>query len=352
MPSSKDRLECCTEINETSTSQGRRDYIDDENEENDYNTEDDALNIESQVLQLTRYVNILSQEMSPFNSDTEELQKCKSLALSPSIISLTPVDFQADLLINNETEPNTHSNELLPHESMNQNNTVEDDHSSNTRSIITIISRALDGNDIQIQPSLNYNVENSLYFDSDTLTGIHSALCSLDHFTSQNNLDRKQSIAFQAICASFMMSFLNDPSLDHDENEIRDIQQRLKNKGAKEQLLICVTGPGGSGKSHVMKCCRMYCKLFCNSIGKPFNFSVFPVTATSNSAASLLQGITIHAAAMLNNKIVQMELSTDVDWTMTKVLIIDEISMADKKMFQKLDRNLRLLTGYTYCFFR
>jgi hypothetical protein len=243
--------------------------------------------------------------MSPFNSDTEELQKCKSLALSPSIISLTPVDFQTDLLINNETEHNTHSNELLPHESMNQNNTVEDDHSSNTRSIITIISRALDGNDIQIQPSLNYNVENSLYFDSDTLTGIHSALCSLDHFTSQNNLDRKQSIAFQAICASFMMSFLNDPSLDHDENEIRDIQQRLKNKGAKEQLLICVTGPGGSGKSHVMKCCQMYCKLFCNSIGKPFNFSVFPVTATSNSAASLLQGITIHAAAMLNNKIVE-----------------------------------------------
>ncbi len=272
--------------------------------------------------------------MSPFNSDTEELQKCKSLALSPPIISLTPVDFQADLLINNETEPNTHSNELLPHESMNQNNTVEDDHSSNTRSIITIISRALDGNDIQIQPSLNYNVENSLYFDSDTLTGIHSALCSLDHSTSQNNLDRKQSIAFQAICASFMMSFLNDPSLDHDENEIRDIQQRLKNKGAKEQLLICVTGPGGSGKSHVMKCCRMYCKLFCNSIGKPFNFSVFPVTATSNSAASLLQGITIHAAAMLNNKIVQMELSTDVDWTMTKVLIIDEISMADKKCYK------------------
>jgi len=36
MPSSKDRLECCTEINETSTSQGRRDYIDDENEENNY----------------------------------------------------------------------------------------------------------------------------------------------------------------------------------------------------------------------------------------------------------------------------------------------------------------------------
>jgi hypothetical protein len=40
-----------------------------------------------------------------------------------------------------------------------------------------------------------------------------------------------------------------------------------------------------------------------------------------------------------------MELSSDVDWTMTKVLIIDEISMADKNMFRTLDKNLRILTG-------
>ncbi len=48
---------------------------------------------------------------------------------------------------------------------------------------------------------------------------------------------------------------------------------------------------------------------------------------------------------MLNHKIVQMDLSTDVDWTMTKVLIIDEISMADKNLFKVLDKNLRILTG-------
>ena len=34
-----------------------------------------------------------------------------------------------------------------------------------------------------------------------------------------------------------------------------------------------------------------------------------------------------------------------VDWTMMKVLIIDEISMAEKKMFKLLDKNLRILTG-------
>jgi len=119
----------------------------------------------------------------------------------------------------------------------------------------------------------------------------------------------------------------------------------LRKKGAQKQLLMCLTGPGGSGKSHVVKCCRLYCKSFCNAIGKPFNFSVFPVTATSNAAASLINGITIHSAALLNNKYVQMDLSTDVDWTLSKVLIIDEISMADKNLFRKLDKNLRILTG-------
>ena len=89
---------------------------------------------------------------------------------------------------------------------------------------------------------------------------------------------------------------------------------------------MCVTGPGGSGKSHIIKCCRLYCKLFCDALGKAFNFSVFPVTATSNAAASLLQGFTIHSAALLNSNYVQMELSSDVNWTLTKVLIIDEIS--------------------------
>jgi len=115
--------------------------------------------------------------------------------------------------------------------------------------------------------------------------------------------------------------------------------------GAVQQLLMCVTGPGGSGKSHVIKCCRLYCKIFCDAINRPFNFSVFPITATSNAAAALLQGTTIHSAAMINSKVIQMELSSDVNWTLTKVLIIDEISLADKNLFQNLDRNLKVLTG-------
>jgi hypothetical protein len=142
-----------------------------------------------------------------------------------------------------------------------------------------------------------------------------------------------------------MLSFLNDTSLDICHEDREQYRSLLKSKGAKNQLLMCVTGPGGSGKSHVVKCCRMYCKAFCDALGKPFDFSVFPVTATSNSAASLLQGKTIHIAAMLNRSVIGIELSSEVDWTVTKVLIIDEISMAGIDLFPKLDKHLRILTG-------
>ena len=48
---------------------------------------------------------------------------------------------------------------------------------------------------------------------------------------------------------------------------------------------------------------------------------------------------------MLRRNLVSIELSSDVDWTVTKVLIIDEISMAGTDLFPKLDKHLRILTG-------
>jgi hypothetical protein len=168
---------------------------------------------------------------------------------------------------------------------------------------------------------------------------------SLDTFALKNNLDLKQAVAFDAICSSFMLSFLNECNLNISLEERQQCKALLQRRGATDQLLMCVTGPGGSGKSHVIKCCRMYCKSFCNALGKPFDFSVFPVTATSNSAASLIQGKTIHLAAMLRKSKIGIELSSEVDWTVTKVLIIDEISLAGIELFPKLDKHLRILTG-------
>jgi hypothetical protein len=203
------------------------------------------------------------------------------------------------------------------------------------------LTKALQSNDVQLLLHQDVNTGTN----DATINGVDFDISSLDEFAKQNNLDPKQTIAFQSICASFMLSFLRDPTIDISCNDRDHYQSLLERKGAKHQLLLCVTGPGGSGKRHTVKCCCLYCKSFCYAIRKPFDFSVFPITATSNSAASLLQGKTIHTATLINNKYISMELSLDVNWTTTKVLIIDEISLADKKIFPVLDKKLRNLTG-------
>jgi len=155
---------------------------------------------------------------------------------------------------------------------------------------------------------------------------IDLSLQSMEQCAGANNLDRKQSIAFHTICSSFIFSYLTEFYLSVPTSDFQMYHSLLRK-------------PGGSGKSHVVKCCRLYCKSFCNAIGKPFNFSVFPVTATSNAAASLINGITIHSAALLNNKYVQMDLSTDVDWTLSKVLIIDDLNRKQRS----------IIWWYSYC---
>ncbi len=58
-----------------------------------------------------------------------------------------------------------------------------------------------------------------------------------------------------------MLSYLSEISGDITPGDAEQLNLLLQKQGAVKQLLICVTGPGGSGKSHVIKCCRMYCKL-------------------------------------------------------------------------------------------
>ncbi len=162
----------------------------------------------------------------------------------------------------------------------------------------------------------------------------------MNTFAKVHSLDTKQQLAFKTIFSSFIISYLKDPTCEISILLKENLCNQLKKQGAEEQLIMFVTGPAGSGKSHVIQCCQIFCKQFCDAIRKPFDFSVFPITATTNTAASQLGGKTIHIAAMLNNRRISIDLSTEVDWTMTKLLIIDEISMAPKPMLSDLDQHL------------
>jgi hypothetical protein len=338
VPNGEEALESCTTICEAEVLyEHTNNHI---RNDNDFmEEEDDFIDVETQIQQLSEYVNILSEDGSIFNGNNESVKNTREIALHPSIVSIKSSTIESNMEDNVIDEL---TNDIVM--SAGETETHHRNRENSITSIVTVMTRALESNDLhlfrqQIGPAVEGNVTNP------TVGRIDSAICSLALFAAQNKLDGKQTVAFKAICSSFMLSFLNDTTLEVTIEEKERLQSMLQKHGAMEQLLMCVTGPGGSGKSHVIKCCRLYCKLFCDAVGKPFNFSVFPITATTNSAAALLQGSTIHSAAILNKSNVQLEMSTDVNWTMTRVLIIDEISLADKNLFKSLDRNLKILTG-------
>jgi hypothetical protein len=83
----------------------------------------------------------------------------------------------------------------------------------------------------------------------------------------------------------------------------------LKAKGAKEQLLMFLTGPAGLDKSTTMRVTEQFCYEFCVAIGVMWCERMFLFTAYTGSAASLINGITISKAAYINQ---QKQLSADV----------------------------------------
>jgi hypothetical protein len=67
------------------------------------------------------------------------------------------------------------------------------------------------------------------------------------------------------------------------------------------------------------------CKQFCKATGKPFNSSVFIVSATANFAAAQIDGSLIHSVAGLRKK--ENFLGSQIDWMVAKILFIVETSM-------------------------
>lgn len=99
---------------------------------------------------------------------------------------------------------------------------------------------------------------------------------------------------------------------------------------------FCLTGPGGTGKSHLIK----HIKEHCQSTGKKY-----AITALTGVAASLIGGQTLHAwtglglltgtpeslIAKVNNNPQVLE-----RWTGIEVLVIDEVSMMNQATFELL----------------
>jgi hypothetical protein len=95
-------------------------------------------------------------------------------------------------------------------------------------------------------------------------------------------LDEKQYIMYEVIACSFLLGLLRDSNSNDGESlalqnllcsatgqgvvqEIKTLENALKARGGREQLIMFVTGFAGAGKSTAVKVAQKFCYEFCRA---------------------------------------------------------------------------------------
>jgi len=130
---------------------------------------------------------------------------------------------------------------------------------------------------------------------------------------------------------------------------MKDIKDGLEQR---ERKLMCIIGPGGTGKSYLINVIE--------ELSRITNFRI-KITATSASAAKLINGSTLHYLLGLSpNLDCRLEYGTHrwEELRETSIIIVDEISMMSERLLRKMDELLRkvaetpsLFGGKTILFF-
>ena len=112
---------------------------------------------------------------------------------------------------------------------------------------------------------------------------------------------------------------------------------------------VFLTGPAGTGKSYLLKIFIEWYNI--NNIEYESDKSIY-ITSTTGLSALLINGITIHRFAGIGigdkdvetyyNKIIKIK-ELRKRWQNVNVLIIDEISMMDSELFDKLEHLARMI---------
>ena len=167
------------------------------------------------------------------------------------------------------------------------------------------------------------------------------------------NLDNHQRRAFEVIMASFVLTYFKDAGKNTEHmttcgnqsrtNFVRErklLCQLAELSNDTDQLICCLHGPAGSGKSTVIELVLLYAKEYCSYLPNViFCRNTIVVTAMTGVAATLICGETTHAALLLNQKR-EIEPEQIEIWADTRLLIIDEISFASKSDFQMMHKQL------------
>lgn len=153
-------------------------------------------------------------------------------------------------------------------------------------------------------------------------------------------LDDKQTAAFNIVSSSFMLSYLSQYG-NASQPQYELARKNLRDRDGCDKLFMFLSGLGGGGKSHVIKAVKAVCQFCCMSLKLPFNSKVIAVTASTNTAAAQVGGHTIHSAAQLRKRKLDLKGPNVIITPETKCVFIDEISMLPFGDFGKTDKHLR-----------
>ena len=162
----------------------------------------------------------------------------------------------------------------------------------------------------------------------------------MDACITEYTLDDKQTAAFNIISSSFMLSYLSQYG-NPSQPQYDLARKNLLDRGGCDNLFMFLSGPGGGGKSHVIKAVKAICHFFCMSLNLPYNSKVIAVTASTNTAAAQVGGHTIHSAAQLRRRKLDLKNPNVIITPETRLAFIDEISMLPFGDFGKTDKHLR-----------
>ena len=165
------------------------------------------------------------------------------------------------------------------------------------------------------------------------------------------SFDKDQRKAFIMIISHFLLTYVDEAENNCEtytsiggasrNRYLFKREKRLLQKlgGHRDKLRLFLDGPGGSGKSELIREIMRYAKEYCTLIKVPFTKDTILLTATTGVAATLIRGNTLHKECHLEKSIITQE--NIEQYENVRLIILDEVSMLQNTTLQKLDRKLR-----------